>query len=691
MDCLACHGQKDFKDDKGRNLHVDGAHQKASVHGSLACGDCHGDIKDYPHAKKVAKVECATCHAEEAAAAPKSVHGEMLGPDACTSCHGDPHEIQPAGKKPGQECKACHADEIKEFGTSVHGRPRPGGAPTIATCQSCHGPAHNMVAQSDPASPVAKRNLPATCGSCHSNAAYLEKHLIPFARPVEAYRSSIHGRAVAAGNDKAASCSDCHGVHNILPARDPKSKINHWNVPQTCGACHSQIRDIYLQSVHGKAVEESVAGAPVCTDCHGEHNILAPSEPQSPVNPARVSAETCGRCHADERLAQRYNLPLDKVPAFDDSYHGLAMRAGSQTVANCASCHGVHNIFPPSDPRSTIHPANLAKTCGTCHPGAGTTFAIGPVHVRESSATENRVVRWIRLFYWVLIPLTILFMVFHNAVDFFGKLLRHKPRVETGEKVPRMNLHFRIEHWLVVVSFPTLVVTGFALKFPGSWWARPMLQWESLYAFRGTLHRIAAVVLIASLVYHIVHLIVSRRDRSMLRHMMPVPQDLRDLVHMFLYNFGLAGEGPQFGKFSYAEKVEYLAFMWGTFVMVLTGFLLWFNNFSLRHFPKWVSDAATVLHYYEAILATLAIVIWHFYTTIFDPDVYPLDLSWLTGKASADHLRHTRPAYLRALQEQEKAEQAKTQETREKEKPGASEAAENSIPPKQDPSKKNPA
>ncbi len=691
MDCLACHGQKDFKDDKGRNLHVDGAHQKASVHGSLACGDCHGDIKDYPHAKKVAKVECATCHAEEAAAAPKSVHGEMLGPDACTSCHGDPHEIQPAGKKPGQECKACHADEIKEFGTSVHGRPRPGGAPTIATCQSCHGPAHNMVAQSDPASPVAKRNLPATCGSCHSNAAYLEKHLIPFARPVEAYRSSIHGRAVAAGNDKAASCSDCHGVHNILPARDPKSKINHWNVPQTCGACHSQIRDIYLQSVHGKAVEDSVAGAPVCTDCHGEHNILAPSEPQSPVNPARVSAETCGRCHADERLAQRYNLPLDKVPAFDDSYHGLAMRAGSQTVANCASCHGVHNIFPPSDPRSTIHPANLAKTCGTCHPGAGTTFAIGPVHVRESSATENRVVRWIRLFYWVLIPLTILFMVFHNAVDFFGKLLRHKPRVETGEKVPRMNLHFRIEHWLVVVSFPTLVVTGFALKFPGSWWARPMLQWESLYAFRGTLHRIAAVVLIASLVYHIVHLIVSRRDRSMLRHMMPVPQDLRDLVHMFLYNFGLAGEGPQFGKFSYAEKVEYLAFMWGTFVMVLTGFLLWFNNFSLRHFPKWVSDAATVLHYYEAILATLAIVIWHFYTTIFDPDVYPLDLSWLTGKASADHLRHTRPAYLRALQEQEKAEQAKTQETREKEKPGASEAAENSIPPKQDPSKKNPA
>jgi len=164
----------------------------------LACGDCHSEIKDYPHPKKNSKVECASCHADEAAAVPKSVHGELLGPEACSSCHGDPHEVQPVGNKAGQECKACHADEIKEFATSVHGRKRPDGESPIATCQSCHGLAHKIVAQGDPASPVAKRNLPTTCGSCHSNAAYLEQHLIPFARPVEAYRSSVHGRAVAA-------------------------------------------------------------------------------------------------------------------------------------------------------------------------------------------------------------------------------------------------------------------------------------------------------------------------------------------------------------------------------------------------------------------------------------------------------------------------------------------------------------
>jgi len=131
-------------------------------------------------------------------------------------------------------------------------------------------------------------------------------------------------------------------------------------------------------------------------------------------------------------------------------------------------------------------------------------------------------------------------------------------------------------------------------------------------------------------------------------------RDAQDLIGMFKYNLGLSTERPYFGKFSYAEKIEYLAFMWGSAVMALSGFVLWFNNFSLRYFPKWVSDAATAVHYYEAILATLSILIWHFYIVIFDPDVYPMDPAWLTGKASADHLRHTRPAYLLHLL-QEKA------------------------------------
>ena len=501
---------------------------------------------------------------------------------------------------------------------------------------------HKILTAQDPGSPVAKNNLPATCGSCHADPGFLAMHRISFAHSVESYQASVHGRAVAAGNLKAASCSDCHSAHAIYPARDPRSTVNHWRVPATCAACHRDIEKTYHASVHGQAVARGVMDAPVCTDCHGDHAILAPTDAESLVNPARVSLVTCGRCHGDERLEARYNLPADRVPTFANSFHGLATRAGSQRVANCASCHGVHNIFPSSDPRSTVNAANLARTCGACHLGAGRTFAIGPVHVSSGASNESAAVKWIRGIYWVLIPLTVGFMFFHHSLDLWRKLRQNK-RIAAGAEVRRMNLHFRIAHWLTAVSFPVLVATGFALKFPEAWWARPMLMWEDRLAIRGTTHRIAAVVLLASLAYHVGHLIAIRRD------MLPGLKDLRDLRGMLLYNLGLSETRPIFGRFSYVEKIEYLAFMWGTAVMAGTGLMLWFNDLALRYLPKWVSDAATALHFYEAILATCAIAIWHMYTVVFDPDVYPMDRSWLTGRTSAEHLRHTRPIYYAEL------------------------------------------
>jgi formate dehydrogenase gamma subunit len=326
------------------------------------------------------------------------------------------------------------------------------------------------------------------------------------------------------------------------------------------------------------------------------------------------------------------------------------MRGGSQSVANCASCHGVHNIFRTADARSTVNPANLPKTCGNCHAGAGQRFVIGPVHVRISTGPAHPVVKWIRWTYLLLIPLTLGFMVFHNLVDFLAKLMRHEHRYHTGEQVPRMNLNFRIAHAAIILSFPVLVFTGFALKYPEAWWARPLLLLETHFAFRGTVHRIAAVVLIAGTIYHVLHLAINKRDRIFLTAMIPGIKDATDLVQVMAYNLGLSKTEPSFGKFNYAEKVEYWAFMWGTVVMTVSGCLLWFNNFSLRYFPKWVTDAATAVHYYEAVLATFSILLWHFYMVIFDPVVYPMDKAWLTGKVPADHYRHSRPAYYRALQ-----------------------------------------
>ena len=273
--CLACHGQAGMTSDKGKSISLDPIRHAASVHGILACIDCHSTVKDYPHLAKVLKVNCATCHADETSHVSGSVHS-ALGDVACQSCHGDHHEITSAAQLAPAKCAQCHADEVKEVRQSIHGRAAAAGDPDAPNCLSCHGPVHEIQASTDAISKVAKKNLPDTCASCHSNPDFLARHKIPFAHPVELYRQSVHGRAVVDGNGAAATCSDCHGSHGILPSRDARSKVNHFNIPATCGQCHADIAKTYLESVHGKAMTAGEQGAPVCSDCHGEHLILGP-------------------------------------------------------------------------------------------------------------------------------------------------------------------------------------------------------------------------------------------------------------------------------------------------------------------------------------------------------------------------------------------------------------------------------
>lgn len=649
QDCLACHGQAGMKSDAGKNISIDPARHAASAHGVLGCKDCHTDIKDFPHPAKVVKVQCATCHADEVRAFPASSHS-ALGESACASCHGSVHDLTTAEKLMPAKCVECHADEVKALDSSIHGQAAKNGDPDAPKCVSCHGFIHGVKTSSEEDSTIARKNMADTCAKCHSDAGFLSRHKIPVAHPVDSYKQSVHARAVATGKE-AATCSSCHGTHDIYPATDTRSRVNHWKVPGTCAQCHKEIAREFVESVHGQAVKEGVRDAPVCIDCHGEHLITDPKSAGSPLNAQNVSAQTCGRCHGDSRLALRYDLPTDRLPSYADSYHGLALTEGKVTAANCASCHGVHSILPSSDARSTVNSANLRKTCGVCHKGVDEgKFLISRVHVQTSTGAAHPVVKWIRWTYWTLIPMTLGFMILHNLLDFLRKLIHPRPHQTSGAKVTRMNRNFRIAHWGVILSFPTLVITGFALKFPDAWWARPLLLWENHFGFRGGVHRSAAVILVAATLYHVIHLAINKRDRAFLWAVMPTFKDATDLVQVFAYNLGLTKVEPKFAKLNYAEKLEYLAFMWGTLVMAVSGFLLWFNNFALTHFPKWVSDAATAVHYYEAILATFAILIWHSYMVMFDPLVYPMDTAWIDGKVPADHYRHSRPEYYAALE-----------------------------------------
>lgn len=575
-----------------------------------------------------AEPPCADCHTIDQPKFSASVHGFL----ACTDCHsGAERQPHPPGVKK-VDCAACHADAVNSYQQSIHGQGRAHGVSEAATCTDCHGDVHAITSHTEATSAVHWSHLAEACARCHANPQLAEKFHFVVVRPVEAYLASAHARAVAAGRHGAV-CSDCHGNHAIFPASDPRSTVFHARVPDTCGKCHAEIAATYRTSIHGQAVARGVREAPVCTDCHGEHRILSPQEPGSPVFATNIPSQTCGRCHSDVRLSEKFGLPLDKVPAYEDSYHGLAGRTGVQTVANCASCHGVHDILPSSDPRSHVNRANLAQTCGQCHPGAGTRFSIGPVHVVATQARFT-VVYYIRLFYLPLIYLTIGGMLVHNLLDFLRKA--RAPALRALATVPvedeRLSLGFRIAHGLVVVSFPLLVYTGFALKYPEGWWAQPVVHWEASLGLRGWLHRVAAVVLLGSVGFHLAHLARNRRARACIAAMRPALADWRELRHRLAYYLGLRHDAPHGAKLGYIEKSEYLAFVWGTLIMATTGLLLWFENFTLRWFPKWVSDAATAVHFYEAVLASLAILVWHFYWVIFDPAVYPMDWSWWSGR-----------------------------------------------------------
>jgi formate dehydrogenase gamma subunit len=628
---------------QGKAITVNPGSLAHSVHKDLGCVDCHAGAAKSGHTAKTASASCLACHADEETKLTASAHAMLGDPkdsSTCITCHGTHDVVDPATRGP-LFCATCHATEASQYNLSIHGRAHAKMNGDAPTCQSCHGPAHQVVASGDAKSPVSKANLPATCGQCHSNPALATKYMFAVAKPVEAYASSAHGRAIQRGNLNAASCNDCHGVHDILPASDPHSKIWKQNVASTCAQCHKNVFDVYQASIHGQAVAAGVMDAATCTDCHGEHRILAPGNPESTVSLANVSQVTCSRCHANTQLMGRFNMPAARVPTYDDSYHGLASRSGQQSVANCASCHGVHDIFPSRDPRSTVNKANLAKTCGKCHPDAGQRFTIGPVHSLPTTTAAGRALDFVKAFYLLAIPVILASMIVHNFLDWWRKAQRVLAHYRGGHGQVRLTLNERVQHVLLLVSFITLVVTGFALKYPHSFWAEPIVQWEKDFPLRGWLHRIAGVVLIGASVYHLVYLFTQRAGRRWFNDMLPKVRDVQDAVQTVGYNIGYRHNPPRYARFNYMEKAEYWALVWGTVVMAITGILLWAHDAVLAFLPHALAvlEVTTAVHFYEAILATFSILIWHFYFVIFDPDVYPLKWTVLTGRAPEHEVR----------------------------------------------------
>ncbi|MBI5185456.1 MAG: hypothetical protein HZA01_06985 [Nitrospinae bacterium] len=440
--------------------------------------------------------ECIQCHASITIA--RTVHENF----SCVDCHSGIQEL-PHNETALVECKNCHEEAQEKYGKGRHGIAAAKDDFDAALCSDCHG-AHDIRAANDEKSTVNPKNQIKTCAVCHANPKVAKRHTFTTKVPVEAYKNSVHFKALNEDGKKAPSCADCHGSHEVRHAGDQASSINWKNVSETCGKCHAEIMKVYQGSIHGKAAAAGGRQAPVCTDCHGEHEIRAPGDPKSSVYPAQIAKTTCVWCHESLRVTQKFSLPGERLSTYLSSYHGLVNQAGSGVVANCASCHGIHDIRPSSDSESTIHPSNLPRTCGKCHPGVGGNVALGAIHIDPSRKEGNKVVYYVRLFYIFLIFFAVALMLLHNGMDLARKF--RSERLPDGKDYLRFTMQERLQHAAMSLSFMVLAYSGFALAYPQAWWPAPFSFTGGTEEERRLVHRIAALAIVCalSILYYII-------------------------------------------------------------------------------------------------------------------------------------------------------------------------------------------
>ena len=603
-DCLACHGKQDLKTVRNGqtiSLFVDEAAMSASTHSKVACAQCHNEV---------------------------------------TSSHQRPCEAIHSRV----DCSICHAEVVKQYKGGIHGQLAAKGDKDAPGCLDCHE-YHTTKNKKTPSSPTYPRNVPDLCARCHREG---EKAAIriPVSAPnvVKSYEESIHGTGlVQSGLVVTATCSDCHTPHAPLPPDDPKSSVNPRNVAATCGKCHHGIEERYTQSVHVfDATAEVKPGEhrkPTCESCHTSHTIGRTDQDNFRLS----MMNQCGGCHEAE------------AETFFDTYHGKVSRLGSEGAAKCYDCHGTHDILPPDDPRSHLSRANVVETCGKCHEGSHRRFAGYLTHATHHDRAKYP---WLFWSFWAMTGLlvgTLTFALVHTLAWLARLFLSRKDwrqhkHAPSGQLYRRFTTRQRGTHLTMMLSFFTLALTGMALKFSYMPWALGMARVLGGFHTMGVLHRIGALVLVGVFIAHFWSVYTYKREQNLswwelITHpdsMMFNLNDLREIRQSFRWFLG-RGERPRYGRYTYWEKFDYFAVVWGVAIIGSTGLVLWFPEVMTYILPGWSVNVATIIHSDEALLAVAFIFTVHFFNTHFRPDKFPMDPVIFTGRVPLEELKYDKP------------------------------------------------
>ncbi|MDX2119278.1 MAG: hypothetical protein SFY96_13960 [Planctomycetota bacterium] len=576
----------------------------------------------------------------------------------CIDCHEDAARLPHEPVLKFQTCATkCHAKEAEAFPRGAHAEALRKGDPLAPTCASCHG-GHAIARVSDPKSPQHRLNSIFLCAECH------EKHMKDTPggykprKHIEAYLHSAHGKAVAqSGLVAAPTCADCHSAHAVHAVSDPESPVYRSNIYNTCGRCHVGILNIYKNSIHGTKAMAGNKDAPVCTDCHTSHEIIQPDKVQFKL----ASGDRCGKCHED------------RIEHYRETFHGKALALGRPGVAACFDCHGHHDIVPVSDPASRLHGERKLETCRQCHPNAGPKFTQYIAHADHTNRELYPSLYWTFVFMTMIVVGTFLFFGAHTILwlarttvvyirdrKAFREAKLHC--LQDKETYVRFKPFDRFLHILVMSSFLLLVATGMPLKFYYTDWAKHLVNWIGGLEAAAQLHRLGAVITFAYFTLHIGSLIrrgyINRaqfkdpvKNKVTLRQVirvvfgpdLPYPH-IDDLKEWWAHQKWFFGRGPrpQFDKWTYWEKFDYLAVFWGVAVIGLSGLVMWFPEKFTTVFPGWIINIALIVHSDEALLAAGFIFAFHFFNVHFRPEKFPIDSVIFSGRISKTEMLHER-------------------------------------------------
>jgi predicted CXXCH cytochrome family protein len=429
--CLECHGKlginKTLENKESLRAYVDAEQFRVSVHNSLNCSDCHTDFSAGEHPRRrfrskeqykiKAALVCRKCHQlEKIKTIP--IHTRLMldeesgNPHPCTNCHGS-HAVKPVSRKiyenEEQYCLTCHGYDltmefrngdtlpltidISSLQESVH---------SGISCSDCHfgfshssHPLRNFRSGRDFS--IASSE---TCRRCHFDK---------YTKTMD----SIHNVMLGQGNLQAPVCTDCHGSHSILHFGKERTTI-----AKRCQRCHARIYEIYIKSVHGKALfDEHNLDVPVCIDCHTAHDIKNPLTLDYREN----IPEMCSNCHANKGIMNKYGLSTDVVKSYLSNFHGVTLRfyrkqreelnKPAKQIAVCTDCHGTHNIISTRTTDPAVVKANLIKRCRHCHEGATENFPDAWLSHYKPTLASAPLVFIINKIYGIFIPIMVIGIV----------------------------------------------------------------------------------------------------------------------------------------------------------------------------------------------------------------------------------------------------------------------------------------